>query len=24
VGPGEGPELEVRAWGLVGDVHVTE
>ncbi|HEX5937141.1 MAG TPA: hypothetical protein VFZ75_05555 [Actinomycetota bacterium] len=24
VGHGEGPELEVRAWGLVGDVHVTE
>ncbi len=24
VGHGEGPEFEVRAWGLVGDVHVTE
>jgi hypothetical protein len=22
VGPGEGPEVEVRAWGLFGDVKV--
>ena len=24
VGPGEGPEFEVRAWGLIGDVEVSD
>jgi predicted membrane protein len=24
VGPGEGPELEVRAWGLIGDLEISD